>query len=192
VCDLGLDRIFVYRADPMAASLTAEKPASIATAPGAGPRHSVFSADGKFLYVVNELNATVATYACNAESGSLKALSSVPTLPADFHGENTCGEIALHPGGRFLYASNRGHDSIAVFARNPETGELTRIAITPCGGRHPRHFALSPDGSWLICANRDSDNLVVFKVDPATGQLTANGITAQVPLAVCVLFVPVK
>jgi 6-phosphogluconolactonase len=192
VCDLGLDRIFVYRVDAMAATLTPEKPASIATVPGAGPRHGAFSPDGKFLYVVNELNATVATYACDPENGTLTAVSSAPTLPAEFHGENSGAEIALHPNGRFVYASNRGHDSIAVFARNAETGDLTRIEITPCGGRHPRHFALSPDGSWLICANRDSDNLVVFRIDPATGKLTATGTTAQVPLAVCVLFVPVK
>ncbi|HVU17176.1 MAG TPA: lactonase family protein [Candidatus Didemnitutus sp.] len=192
VCDLGLDRIFIYRVDPVAATLTPAAPASIATTPGAGPRHGAFSAEGKFLYVVNELNATVTTYARDAATGALSGVQTVGTLPTDFHGTNTCAEIAVHPNGKFLYASNRGHDSLAVFSRNADTGELTRVEIVPSGGRHPRHFALSPDGNWLICANRDTNNLVVFKVDTTTGRLTATGATASVPLAVCVLFVPVK
>ena len=186
VCDLGLDRIFRYQLN--ASSLV---PAGMfASAPGAGPRHSKFSPDGKFFYVINELAGTIATYACNAATGDLTAQQVVSTLPDGFAGSSTCAEIRLHPNGRFVYGSNRGHDSLAVFARNPTDGTLTRIEIVPSGGGHPRNFALSPDGRWLVCANRDSNNLVVFKVDPATGRLTATGNTAHVPQAVCVLFVP--
>jgi 6-phosphogluconolactonase len=184
VCDLGLDKIFCYRLDASALVPAGE----FATAPGAGPRHSKFSADGKFFYVLNELDGTIATYACDPATGALTAKQAVPTLPEGFTGNNTCAEIRLHPNGRFVYGSNRGHDSIAVFARNPADGTLKRIEIVPSGGGHPRNFALSLDGAWLVCANRDSNNLVVFKVDPVTGRLTATGHTAKVPQAVCVLF----
>ena len=188
VCDLGLDRIFCYKLDRATAALT---PAGeFATAPGAGPRHSKFSADGKFLYVINELGGTIVTYACDPETGALTAKQTVSTLPAGYKGTSICAEIRLHPNGRFVYGSNRGHDSIAVFARNATDGTLTPVEIVPSGGAHPRNFALSPDGAWLVCANRDSNNLVVFKVDASTGRLTATGHTATVPQAVCVLFAP--
>ena len=186
LCDLGLDKIFCYRIEH--AALT---PAgAFASAPGAGPRHSKFSADGRFFYVLNELNGTIATYACDAATGTLTPKQVVATLPAGFSGGNTCAEIRLHPNGRFVYGSNRGHDSLAVFARNATDGTLTPVEIVPCGGKHPRNFALSPDGAWLVCANRDSNNLAVFKVDPDSGRLTATGHTARVPMAVCVLFCP--
>ncbi len=187
VCDLGLDRIFAYRVDAQTATLTpaAETP----TAPGAGPRHAKFSADGRFFYAINELDSTITVYACDAATGALAPRQTVPTLPEGFKGTSICAEIRLHPNGRFVYGSNRGHDSLAVFARNEADGTLTRIQIEPCGGGHPRNFALSPDGAWLVCANRDANNLVVFRVDPATGRLTSTGHTASVPQAVCVLFV---
>jgi 6-phosphogluconolactonase len=192
VCDLGLDKIFCYRVDPAAAALVPGPMAAMATAPGAGPRHSVFSADGRFFYVINELNCTIAVYRCDAPTGRLTAGPTISTLPTGFTGQSTCAEIQLHPNGRFIYGSNRGHDSIAVFARDPATGSLTPVEIVSCGGRHPRHFALSPDGEWLICANRDTDDLVVFKVNSATGRLTATGQTARVPQAVCVVFAPAR
>ena len=188
VCDLGLDRIYCYRLDPAAATLT---PAGeTAATPGAGPRHSKFSADGKFFYVINELGSSIATYAADGTTGALTTLQSVTTLPAGFTGETICAEIRLSPDGRFVYGSNRGHDSLAVFARDAVKGTLTPVEIVPCGGKHPRNFNLSPDGRWLVCANRDSDNLVVFKVDPATGRLSPTGRPARVPQAVCVLFAP--
>jgi 6-phosphogluconolactonase len=186
VCNLGLDRIFCFRLDPAAATLT---PAGeFAAVPGAGPRHSKFSADGRFFYVVNEIDNTVAVYACDPASGALSARQVVSTLPADFTGTNTTAEIRLHPNGRFLYASNRGHDTLAVFARNERDGTLTRIALVPCGGRTPRNFALTPDGRWLVCANLDSGTLTSFRVDAATGLPTATGSTASVPSPTCVLF----
>ena len=188
VCDLGLDRIFRYKFDPATAMLTlaGETPA----APGAGPRHSKFSPDGKFFYVINELNCTVTAYAVDAATGTLSTLQSLSTLPADFSGESICAEIRLSPDGRFVYGSNRGHDSLAVYARDAATGRLTLVEIVPSGGKHPRNFNLAPDGRWLLCANRDTDNVVVFRVDPATGRLTPNGSEAKVPQAVCVLFGP--
>jgi len=188
VCDLGLDRIFAYAVDAVRATLT---PAgTFATAPGAGPRHSKISDDGRFFYAINELGSTIAAYARDLDTGALTPLDTVPTLPADFHGENICAEIRLHPSGRFIYGSNRGHDSLVVFARDPERGTLTFVQRLPCGGKHPRNFALSPDGRWLVCANRDSDNLVSYAVDATTGRLTPTGHTATVPQAVCVLFAP--
>lgn len=188
VCDLGRDAILCFRIDPTTAGLTPV--ATFASAPGAGPRHSKFSADGKFLYVINELGGSIAVYACDPATGALTPVQSVPTLPENFKGENTTAEIRIHPNGRYVYGSNRGHDSLAVFARDPGDGTLKRVQILPSGGGHPRNFSLSPDGRWLICANRNSNNLVVFKLDPATGLLEATGQTATVPMAVCVLFMP--
>lgn len=190
VCDLGLDKIFCYRLDPAAATLTANS--ETATVPGAGPRHAKFSADGRFFYVINELNGTIATYAANAASGVLTARQTVATLPADFKGENTCAEIRLSPDGRFIYGSNRGHDSIAVFSRNRTDGTLTLVEIVPCGGKHPRNFNLTPDGRWLICASRDTNNLVSFRIDATTGRLTPSGNSVMLPSPVCILFAPTK
>lgn len=188
VCDLGLDRLFHYRLDPAAATLT---PAGeTATAPGAGPRHSKFSADGKFLYVINELNCTVEVFAADAPTGALTRVQIAATLPAGFTGENICAEIRLSPDDRFVYGSNRGHDSLAVFARDAATGTLTPVEIVPAGGKHPRNFNLSPDGRWLVCGNRDSNNVTVFARDAATGRLTRTPLTLAVPQAVCVLFAP--
>lgn len=186
VCDLGLDQVLRYRIDHATARLTLDGVTT--AAPGAGPRHSKFSGDGRFLYVINELDSTIATYACDPATGRLTPLQTVSTLPAGFHGENICAEIRVHPGGRFVYGSNRGHDSLAVFSRDAANGRLTPVEIVPSGGSHPRNFNLTPDGDWLVCANRGSDNLVSFRVDPATGRLAATGHTAAVPKAVCVLF----
>ncbi|MBL9214304.1 MAG: lactonase family protein [Opitutaceae bacterium] len=188
VCDLGLDRIFRYRIDPATAALTAD--GAQPTAPGAGPRHGKISADGRFLHVINELAGTITTFVRDPVDGGLRPVQTVSTLPPGFAGENATAEIRLHPNERFLYGSNRGHDSLAVFARDPASGRLTPVEIVPSGGGHPRNFALSPDGAWLVCANRDSGNLVVFRVDPATGRLTRTPHTAAVPQAVCVLFGP--
>ena len=188
VCDLGLDRIYHYSLNLAAGTLTAA--GETATKPGAGPRHSKFSADGKFFYVINELDSTVAAYAAEAASGALTPLQISSTLPAGFTGENICAEIRLSPDGRFAYGSNRGHDSLAVFARDPAQGTLSLVEIVPTGGKHPRNFNLSPDGRWLVCGNRDTNNVAVFRVDAITGRLTLAGQPVKVPQAVCVLFAP--
>ena len=188
VCDLGRDKIICYHLAAATGALTAG--AEYATPPGDGPRHSKFSTDGRFFYVINELAGSVAVYSCDSKTGALTHRQSVSTLPADFKGQNTTAEIRIHPNGRFVYGSNRGHDSLAVYSRNQEDGTLKLIEIVPSGGGHPRNFNLTPDGAWLVCANRDSDNLVAYKVDATTGRLTPTGHTATVPRAVCVLFIP--
>jgi 6-phosphogluconolactonase len=188
VCDLGLDRVYRYRLDPVSATLT---PAGeTAATPGAGPRHSKFSTDGKFLYVINELNSSVEVFTADASTGALTRVQAIPTLPAGFAGESICAEIRLSPDERFVYGSNRGHDSLAVFARDAAKGTLALVEIVPTGGKHPRNFNLSPDGRWLVCGNKDSDTVTVFRVDTATGRLTRTPQTLKVPQAVCVLFAP--
>ncbi len=189
VCDLGRDRVYQFGFDPATAVLTLL--GETATAAGAGPRHSRFSPDGRHFYVINELNGTITTYGVDAASGHLTAHGSVPTLPTGFTGENTCAEIRLSPDGRFVYGSNRGHDSIAVLSRDAHTGALAPVEIVPSGGRHPRNFNLTPDGRWLLAANRDTGNVVVFRVDPSTGRLTPAGHEIAVPQAVCVVFAPI-
>ena len=188
VCDLGLDKIFTYALDPATAKLTPASPPYVTTAPGAGPRHFKFGADGRHAYAVNEINNTVAAYDYEAKRGMLTARQTLPTLPANFTGENTAAEIRVHPNGRFLYTSNRGDDSLAVFAIDPVNGMLSPLEIVPSGGKTPRNFALSPDGAWLVCAHQDSNNVTVFRVDPATGRLTRTYHTVTVPASVCVLF----
>jgi 6-phosphogluconolactonase len=188
VCDLGLDRIFRYRLDPAAATLA---PAGeTASVPGAGPRHSRFTDDGRHFYVLNELNGTIEAFAVAAADGDLTRVQVITTLPRDFTGANTCAEIRLSPDQRFVYSSNRGHDSLAVFSRDDVTGLLAPVEIVPTGGKHPRNFNLSPDGRWLVCANKDSDNVTVFARDAATGRLTRTPQVLRVPQAVCVLFAP--
>ena len=188
VCDLGLDKIFSYALDPAAAKLSPANPPFVATAPGTGPRHFKFGADGRHAYAINEMGGTIVTYDYTAATGTLTPRQTVPTLPADFKGENTAAEIRVHPNGKCLYGSNRGHDSLAVFAINPGTGLLTPVEIVASGGKTPRNFALSPDGAWLVCAHQDSGNLTVFRVDAASGRLTRIPGEAVVPMCVCVLF----
>lgn len=188
VCDLGLDRVYTYVLDAAKATLTPAATPYVQTAPGAGPRHSAFSADGRHVFVINELDNTLTCYAYDSTTGSLTPSDTQPTLPADFTGENTTAEVRVHPNGKFVYGSNRGHDSIAVFAFDAATGKLTPLGHTPTGGKSPRNFALSPDGKWLLAANQNSDNLRTFRVNADTGLLTTTPHEVTVPQAVCVLF----
>jgi 6-phosphogluconolactonase len=190
VCDLGLDKVFSYALNPGDARLASGDPGFrfISTAPGAGPRHSAFSPDGRHFYVINELGGTISAYLYGKQDGTLSLLGSVSTLPSDFTGQNTTAEVCVHPQGHFVYGSNRGHESIAVFARDQVTGLLSPVEIVPCGGQHPRHFSLSPDGGWLVCANMNSDSLTVFRVDATSGRLTRVDSAASLSMPVCVLF----
>ena len=188
VCDLCLDKVFTYKLDAATATLTPGEVPFVATAPGAGPRHSAFSPDGKFVFVINELNSTLTCYRYEANNCTLTALDTQSTLPADWTGESTCAEVKVHPNGRFVYGSNRGHDSIVVYAFGRATGKLAPIDYTPSGGRNPRNFNLSPDGQWLVAANQNTDSLNVFRVDATTGKLTPTDHSANVPLPVCVQF----
>jgi 6-phosphogluconolactonase len=191
VADLGLDKIFSYALDPAAAKLTPASPPFVATEPGAGPRHFKFGPDGKHAYAINELNNTITAYDYDAIRGSLTPRQVVRTLPDDFQGANTTAEVRVHPSGKFVYGSNRGHDSIAVFAvADPTSSRLSAepVEIVLTGGKTPRNFALTPDGKWLVCAHQDTPLLTVFRVDAATGRLTRTPHTAEVPACVCVLF----
>lgn len=187
-CDLGVDKIFSYALDSAAAQLTPATPPFVATAPGAGPRHFKFGADGRHAYAINELDNTIAVYGYSAATGALTPQQVVPTLPPDFKGANITAEIRVHPNGKFLYGSNRGHDSIAVFAIDTATGLLTHVATTPSGGKAPRNFDLSPNGKWLVCGHQDTDIVTVFRVDATTGKLTPTPHSAAVPMCVCVVF----
>lgn len=188
VCDLGLDRIFSYALDPATATLTPGPVPFVAAAPGAGPRHAAFSPDGRHVFVINELASTVVAYRYDAATGALSAVDSQPALPPEFKGESTTAEVRVHPNGRVVYGSNRGHDSIATFAFDATTGRLTALGHIASGGRNPRNFALSPDGAWLVVANQNSNSLNVFRVDPQSGKPTPVASSASVPLPVCVLF----
>jgi len=188
--DLGIDQVLIYRYDRAPGTLTANEPAFAALAPGAGPRHMAFHPSGQFVYVVNEINSTVTAFRKDPATGGLAPFGSVSTLPADFDGESTTAEIAVHPSGRFLYASNRGHDSIAVFAIDSDNGKLTALGQTPTGGKTPRNFSIDPSGQYLLAANQDSDNVVVFRIDAEQGLLEPTGQSVSVPAPVCVLFYP--
>ena len=164
---------------------------AITTPPGTGPRHTKFSRDGRFFYILNEIDGSISVCTYDAARGAGTPIQHISTLPAGFQvtDPDRAAEIRIHPNGRFVYASNRGHESIAVFAVQAD-GTLKLVEITPCGGKHPRNFELSPDGRWLVCANMNSNNLVSFKVDAGTGRLTSTGSTVTVPQPVCVLFAP--
>ena len=189
VCDLGLDKVMSYRLNAAKAEFLPNKPQATALAAGSGPRHLAFHPNGKFAYVVSELASTVTTFAYDAEHGALKELQTSPTLPAGFTNVNTAAEVVVHPSGKFLYASNRGHDSVAVFTIDEATGQLTPAGHQPTQGRKPRFITLDPTGGFLFAANQDGGNVVVFRVDGATGKLTPTGESLQLASPVCVQFV---
>jgi len=190
VADLGLDKIMVYRFDAAEGKLTAHDPPSTATAPGAGPRHFALHPSGRYAYVINELDSTMTAFSYDAQRGVLKPLQNLPTLPEGFKGANSPAEVQVHPSGKFLYGSNRGHNSIAAYAIDPDSGKLSFRGTEPTQGKNPRNFAIDPTGTYLLAANQDSDNIVVFRIDAATGRLQATGNSLSVPSPVCVKFMP--
>jgi 6-phosphogluconolactonase len=188
-CDLGLDKVLVYRFDAEKGTLSAnDPPSAAASAPGAGPRHLAFHPSGKWAYVINEMGNTMAAYAYDADKGTLALVQAVPTLPADFKGVSWCAEVQVHPSGKFVYGSNRGHDSIVMFSVDAQTGKLTVLGQEPTQGKHPRNFRIDPTGTYLLVANRDTSNVVVFRIDAATGLLKATGHVVKVPGPNCVKF----
>jgi 6-phosphogluconolactonase len=204
VADLGLDRVLIYKFDATKGTLTpGDAPSSAATAaagftkpnqafsatlrPGTGPRHVAFSSNGNFMYVLGEVNSTVTVFAKDANE-SYRSIQTISTLPAGFPGRNDTAEIAMHPNGKWLYASNRGNDSIAVFDVEPGKGTLRLVADVPTGGKEPRHFAIDPAGKYLLAENQNSDTIVTFRIDAASGKLTPTGDVAQVPAPVCLVF----
>lgn len=184
VADLGLDAIKVYKLDPNQDQLIYHGEAL--TPPGCGPRHMTFHPNGRYLYSINEVNSSITAFTYDAESGQLTSVETVPTLPKDYLGENTTAEIAISADGLYLYGSNRGHDSIAMYTIDPSNGKLSFIEHVSTEGGHPRHFALTPDGGHLIVANRDTDQLNLFKVDPKNGKLCYTGQSVHVSKPVCV------
>jgi 6-phosphogluconolactonase len=190
VDDLGLDKVLVYRFDPARGTLVPHDPPSASVAPGSGPRHLAFHPDGRHVYVINEMLLTITAFRYDPERGALDVAQTLSTLPAGVapRPEYSTAEVRVHPSGRFLYGSNRGHDSIAVFAIERETGALTPVEHVPTGGKTPRNFTLDPTGTYLLVANQGSDSVVVFRVDADTGRLQATGQTLHVGSPVCVTF----
>jgi 6-phosphogluconolactonase len=186
VADLGLDKVFVYRFDTNHGKLLANDPPAVAVAPGAGPRHFAFHPSGKFAYVINEMHSTVTAFTYSAADGKLQKLQTITTLPDGFQGSSTTAEIQVHPTGKFLYGSNRGHDSIAVFAIDQTSGRLTFVEQESTQGKTPRNFGIDPTGKFLLAANMDSNVIVVFGIDPLTGALTPTAHRIDVPTPVCV------
>jgi 6-phosphogluconolactonase len=188
VADLGIDQLVIYPFDSQHGTLG--QPHIVKSAVGAGTRHLTFSPNGKFVYVIDELQNTIVTYSYHAKRGELSELQSVTTLPKDFKGTNTTAEIQMDPAGKFLYGSNRGDDSIAVFAIDRKNGNLKNVEFDPTKGKMPRSFALDPSGEWLAAANQGSDNVVIFHVDRKTGHLTPTGQVLHVFSPTCVMFAP--
>jgi len=188
--DLGLDKLLVYRLDTSKGTLTPSDPPFAALAPGSGPRHLAFHPNGKLAYVINELNSTVT--ALRYAAGKLDTVQTISTLPEGASSKNSTAEVAVHPSGKFLYGSNRGHDSIAVFAIDAGTGKLTPVEYESVRGNWPRHFRIDPTGAFLLVANRHTDNVVVFRIDARTGKLSPTGHEAKVPAAICVKFLEPK
>lgn len=187
VADLGIDRIKAYKVDAAKATMTSVDSASAILPPGYGPRHFLFAKSGNSAYSVDELSVSVSHFSWNAALGELRGISSV-SFKSDHPEGSTAAEIALHPNGKFLYASNRGHDSIAVFSLDADSGAPTLIQTFPSGGRSPRSIAIAPDGEFMVAANQESDNLVVMRIDSMTGKLFKTSHAVKIPAPVCVLF----
>lgn len=186
--DLGIDKVMIYRFDPVNGKLTPGKQASAELQQGAGPRHLTLHPNGKYLYVINELDSTMTAFAYNGLNGTLTHIETVSTLPRDFSGVSYCADVHVSRSGKFLYGSNRGHNSIVVFEINRGTGKLKLVEHVSTEGNWPRNFSIDPSGQFLLVANQRSDNLVTFAVDPVTGRLKPTGHVAQIPVPVCIRF----
>jgi len=187
-CDLGADAVYMYRVDDAHGSIAPRRPASVHVEPGSGPRHIAIHPSGRYAYVINELTNTIGVFAFDATKGTLVQRQSISTLPVGTTVANTTAEVVVHPNGRFVYGSNRGHDSIAAFSVDARDGRLTALGHTPTGGKAPRSFAIDPSGRWLLAANQLSDDINSFAIDSQKGTLTPTGATLAVAKPVCVLF----
>jgi len=191
VDDLGLDQTVVYKFDAKGSLVPNGAQFGRADA-GAGPRHFALHPNGRFGYVVNEMGSDVSVFAFDGAGGVLHPVETISTIPKGFAEHNDDAEIAIHPSGKFLYASNRGHDSIAVFTVDSNTGHLTVVEYVPTQGKIPRSFEMDPTGSLLFAENQKSNDIVVFRIDQQTGQLTPTGKVLEVVEPVCVKFVAVE
>jgi 6-phosphogluconolactonase len=184
--DLGLDKLMIYEMDLERGKL--RKHGEVKVQAGAGPRHLTFHPNGQYAYLINELNATLTGYRYHTDAGTFEELQTVAALPQDFTGENLCADVHISPDGKFLYASNRGHDSIVCFLIDEDNGWLTYRSHTSTGGREPRNFTIDPSGDFLLVANQKTHNIVTFKIDRTTGQLFKTGHEMEVSLPVCVKY----
>lgn len=187
--DLGLDQVLCYRLDGAKAALTPNRQPFVRTAPGAGPRHLTFHPNGRHIYVINEIGNTVTLYDYLPESGLLVEQQSLPTVPKDFSGTSHTADVKVSPNGKFLYGTNRGHDSIAAY-RLADDGRLTLVEIKPSLGKGPQNLAITPGGELLLCANMPGNNVAVFRIDQSTGALTSVGEPIAVPSPSCIMIVP--
>jgi 6-phosphogluconolactonase len=190
--DLGTDQVYVYRFDETKGTLAPNQPPSAAVPPGTGPRHFAFHPSAKFAYVIEEMGSSLTSFSYDAAHGVLHPLETISTIPKDYKGYNDCAELYIHPSGKFLYGSNRGHDSVTVFAIDHANGTPTPVQYVPTEGKTPRSFGIDPTGSYLIAANQDSNTLVVFRIDAKTGHLTPTGRKEDVQSPICVMFEPVE
>ncbi len=189
--DLGIDRLMIYQFDSKTGKLIPNKVQPFFQAkPGAGPRHFTFHPNGKFAFLINELTSSITSLSYDEKLGTLKEIQTLSTLPKSFDDANTCADIHVSPDGKFLYGSNRGHDSIASYRIGKNDGKLEFVEHTMTGGKRPRNFAIDPSGKFLLAANQDSDSIVVFRIDKKTGKLSPSGTSADVPTPVCIKFIP--
>jgi 6-phosphogluconolactonase len=193
VADLGLDKVLIYRFDPAKGTLTPNDPPSASVKPGAGPRHFAFHPKSAHAYVINEIQCTMTAFSYDPQRGELKEIQTISTLPPQETVKSgySTAEVQVHPSGKFLYGSNRGHDTIVAYAIDEKTGRLTYVENESTQGKTPRNFGIDPTGTFLLAENQGSGTIVVFRIDPATGQLNATGNSIEVPSPVCVKFVPV-
>ena len=187
--DLGTDRLYVYRTDPKTATLEPHNPPWSQVDPGGGPRHFTFHPCGAFCYAINEMGSTVTAFQWEAEGGVMRQIQMISTLPDGYHELSHTAEIVVHPSGKFLYGSNRGHDSIVVFSIDPGSGRLAVVDHTSTQGKTPRNFNLDPTGRYLVAENQDSDSVVIFSIDAQTGRLSPTGQLLSIPRPVCLRWV---
>lgn len=190
VCDLGIDKIMSYKFDADHGKLTPNDPPSVSITPGSGPRHIVFRPDGKFAYAINELASTVTAFSYDSQAGALKEIQTVSSLPGYFDGTNTAAEIGVVPSGHFLFASNRGNETVVLFEIDQDTGMLNWVEEQNTGGKTPRQFGIQPSGKHMVICNEDSNTLLVCRIDKDNGRLKPWGVFADAPSPVCAVFLP--
>jgi 6-phosphogluconolactonase len=188
--DLGIDKVMIYRFDAKTGKLMPNSTPFAQTRPGAGPRHFTIHPGGKFAYVINELDSTLTSFSYDNSKGVLKELETVSTLPEGFQGNNSCADVHVHPSGKFLYGSNRGHDSIVAFTIDERSGKLGYLAHESTQGKTPRNFGIDPTGAFLLAANQNSDTVATFRIDQNTGKLKPSGQVTAIPTPVCLKFIP--
>jgi len=192
VADLGIDKVMIYKLDVEKGTIVANDPPFAEIKPGAGPRHFAFAPNGKYAYVINELDCSVTAFAYEPKSGALTEIQTIPTLPDAFDGSSSCAEVRVHPSGKFLYGSNRGHDSIAVYRINRRKGTLTFVEHETADIKTPRNFNIDPTGKFCLVANQGSDSVVVFRINPKTGTLEPTDHKISIGRPVCVRFLETR